>query len=76
MSIRWLFLLAMLPGVVGCIILFFSYLDERRADLELGAMQTTRALAQSIDKDLAGLMGRLQVLATSPYLLSGDFNAF
>lgn len=66
----------MLPGVVGCIILFFSYLDERRDDLELGAMQTTRALAQSIDKDLAGLMGRLQVLATSPYLLSGDFNAF
>ncbi|HZX32331.1 MAG TPA: ATP-binding protein [Rhodocyclaceae bacterium] len=76
MTVRWLFLLAMLPGVFGCGVLFFSYLDERRDDLEVGALHSTRALAQSIDKDLAGLIGQLQVLASSPHLRSGNFSAF
>jgi signal transduction histidine kinase/ActR/RegA family two-component response regulator len=52
-----------------------AYLQER-ADIERITVGEARALMQVVERDLAGAQGALTVLATSPYLTSGDLAAF
>lgn len=75
-GIGWLFALALLPGVLAASILFYDVYQSERAQLEQGALQTSRALSQAMEKDLAGILGKLQVLATAPSLQSGDLQTF
>ncbi len=52
-----------------------SYLDER-VDLERDTVEQARALMQVVDRDLASAQAAMTVLATSPYLASGDLAGF
>jgi len=75
-GIVWLFALALIPGIfAGGTLLFEIYQLERR-ELEVGALHTARALVQAVDRDLSGVRGKLQVLATSSSLEQGDMAGF
>jgi signal transduction histidine kinase len=75
-GIGWLFSVALVPGILAGSLLLYEVYQSERAQLEQGARQTSRALAQALDGELAGIQGQLQILATSPYLREGDFPAF
>lgn len=53
----------------------YSY-DRERAIIEQRTLETARALAQTVDRELASAKAALTVLATSPHLASGDLAAF
>lgn len=75
-SITWLFIVALIPGLAVGTVLFFAYQGDKREDLERGALQTIRVAANAIDKDMEGIASVLEVLASSPALLAGDFRSF
>jgi len=52
-----------------------SYIAAR-ANAERNTLATTRALMQAVDGELLSAQSSLRVLATSPYLQSGDLAAF
>jgi signal transduction histidine kinase/CheY-like chemotaxis protein len=76
LGIAWLFALALFPGVLAGTLLLYEVYQSEKAQLEQGTMQTARALSLAVDKDLAGIMGKLQILATSPSVQTGDLEAF
>jgi diguanylate cyclase (GGDEF)-like protein/PAS domain S-box-containing protein len=72
----WLFGLVLLPGLlIGCGFLV-TQLRQGEAQLERGALQTARALSQVFDGELAARAVRLETLALSPHLATGDLAAF
>lgn len=76
LGIGWLFSLALIPGILAGSILFHEIYQNERAQLDLGALQTARALSLVVDREMAGIKGKLQILATSPSLQAGDLRAF
>ncbi|MCR6629667.1 MAG: ATP-binding protein [Magnetospirillum sp.] len=76
---RHLLLLAvslLVPAVIACgVAVLFTYSYER-ARSEENLLRTTQALAESLDRQLDTIVGRLEVLATSPLLAQGDLHGF
>ncbi|MBY0430430.1 MAG: cache domain-containing protein, partial [Rhodospirillales bacterium] len=76
---RRLLLLAfslLVPAVIACgIAVLFTYSHERQRSEE-NLLRTAQALAESVDRELDSIVLRLQALATSPSLQSGDMQAF
>ena len=71
-----LFAIVLLPALaIGAIFAATLYL-ERERQLENGALQTARALAQVFDGVLANRQARLEVLAQSPLLAADDLAGF
>lgn len=66
----------LIPGILTGAMLFYSIYQTERAQLEQGALQTARALSLAVDRDLAGIRSKLQILATAPALQTGDFREF
>lgn len=75
-GIGWLFAAASIPGMLVGLVLFYETYQGERAQLEQGALQIARALSLAMEKDLAGIEGKLQILATSPSLHAGDLKTF
>ncbi len=75
-GIGWLFAAALIPGVLAGSILFYDLYQIQRSQLEQGALQTARALSMAVDNDLAGINGKLQILATTPSLQAGELQVF
>jgi signal transduction histidine kinase len=66
----------LLPAILACgVAVVFTYNHERQRS-EDNLLRTTQALAESLDRQLDALIGRLQVLATSPSLDRPDLRAF
>lgn len=76
LGVGWLFAAALVPGIVAGSILFHDSYQSQRAHLEQGALQTARALSLAIDRDLAGIRAKVDILAASPYLKNGDLETF
>lgn len=72
----WLLAGALIPGILAGSMLFYSIYRTERVQLEQGALQTARALSLAVDRDLAGIRSKLQILATAPALQTGDFRNF
>ena len=75
-SVGWLIAATLIPGVIAVAGLFYQVYRIQEAALEQGALQTARALMQAVDRDFGSEQGKLEVLALSPYLDSGDLKAF
>jgi signal transduction histidine kinase len=79
-SIRfWLGLLVVACTVPAMLVASYLITDSytaARASAERNTLATTRALMQAVDAELLGAQSGLRVLATSPYLQSGDLAAF
>ena len=61
--------------VVAGYLITHSYIAAR-ANAERNTLATTRALMQAVDGELLSAQSSLRVLATSPYLQSGELAAF
>lgn len=75
-GIGWLLALVLVPGIVAGSMLFYSIYQTERAQREQAALQTARALSLAIDRDLASIRSKSQILAVAPALQSGDFQKF
>jgi PAS domain S-box-containing protein len=75
-KLAWLVIFCVLPGVLGLLLLLFHYYQQERTQLEREMVQTARALASAVDRELAEAMAASQVLATSPFLAANDLAAF
>lgn len=73
---RWLFVFALVPGILIGALFFFAIYQNEKEHLQEGALQTARALAQVADRDLVGATSKLEVLATAPSLQAGDWISF
>ena len=62
-------------ALAAALLIGYSY-DRQRALIEDRTLDIARALAQTVDRELASAQAALSVLATSPYLASGDLAAF
>lgn len=76
LSVRWLFLIALLPGLMGGVLQFYWGYQDKRADLEERALHTARALSLVVDTELTGITRNLHLLATSRTLQDGNFEGF
>jgi diguanylate cyclase (GGDEF)-like protein/PAS domain S-box-containing protein len=75
-GIGWLFAAALVPGIVAASFLFYEIYRTERHQLEQGALQTARALSTGLERDLAAMRGKLEILATSSALQAGDLKTF
>lgn len=76
---RRLLLLAfslLIPAVIACGIAVAVALHYERQRSEVNLLQTSKALAVSLDRELDAVVRRLEALATSPSLQQGDLRAF
>ena len=76
LPIGGLFSLALLPGLIAAAVLLYGVYATERGQLEGTALQAARGLSLAVERDLAGMRGKLDILATSPQLQGGDFAAF
>jgi signal transduction histidine kinase len=67
---------SVLPAALAAALLIGYSYDRQRAIIEQRTLEIARALAQSVDRELATGRVALLVLARSPYLASGDLAAF
>jgi diguanylate cyclase (GGDEF)-like protein len=65
-----------LPGSLMSAYLIFDNYEAQREDLIHDAIATARAMASTLDRDLASVEAGLQVLAMSPLLLADDLEGF
>ncbi len=65
-----------IPAAVAAVLLIGYSYDRQRAIIEQRTLEVARALVQAVDRELARNQAALLVLATSPYLASGDLAAF
>ena len=75
-GIGWLFAAALVPGIVAASLLFYEIYRTERQQLEQGALQTARALSTGLERDLAAMRGKLEILATTSALQAGDLKTF
>ena len=75
-GIGWLFAAALVPGIVAASFLFYEIYRTERQQLEQGALQTARALSTGLERELAAMRGKLEILATSTALQAGDLRTF
>jgi signal transduction histidine kinase len=66
----------LIPGCLAVGLLIHGSYHRQRALLEQNMVQTARALALAVDREIASTRAALQTLATSPHLASGDLTAF
>jgi len=64
------------PAVIVATFIIFRSFTRERASFERDLVGTARALSQAVDAELKGDRSALLVLATSPYLASGDVARF
>ena len=64
------------PAVIVATFIIFRSFTRERASFERDLVGTARALSQAVDGELKGDRSALLVLATSPYLASGDLARF
>ena len=64
------------PAVIVATFTIFRSFTRERASFERDLVGTARALSQAVDAELKGDRSALLVLATSPYLKSGDLARF
>lgn len=76
LGIGWLFALALVPGILAASVLLYEVYRTERAQLVQAALQTSRGLSLALDRDIAGMKGKLEILATSPAIRADDFPAF
>jgi diguanylate cyclase (GGDEF)-like protein/PAS domain S-box-containing protein len=76
LSIARLFSAALVPGVFVASILFYEVYRSEREQLEQAALQTARALSLGLERDLAAMTGKLELLATSSAVVTGDLATF
>jgi len=67
---------SVLPAALAAALLISYSYDRQSKIIEQRTLETARALAQSVDRELATGRVALLVLARSPYLASGDLAAF
>lgn len=72
----WLMLACLLPGLLGSAAILYRSYHSERSQLEQNTLQTTRALMQTVDAELAKVKAVGMTLATSPYLVTKDFSGF
>lgn len=72
----WLVLACLLPGVIGATVLFIYEYREGHAQLQKDTLQTTRALAQTVDSYLLKVQAVAQTLSTSDALARRDLALF
>lgn len=72
----WLVVACLLPMAIGAGVLSQMRLQDGRAELQNNTLQTTRALVQTVDGQLARAELVAQALATSDALARDDFAAF
>ncbi len=75
-GIRWSFAAALIPGLLAGSILFYEIYKGRRDQLEVSALQTARALGQTIDAELAKAQTAAQTLSKSGHLAARNLPAF
>lgn len=76
---QWLAMLlaaCLVPAAVAVVALFLYSYQRERAGIERATLDVTRALTQTIDRELASAQGAMQALATSPNLDYADLHAF
>ena len=67
---------SVLPAALAAgILIVYSY-ERQRSMIERRTLETARAMAQAVDRELASGQAALRALATSPFLDSGDIAAF
>ena len=71
-----LVLASVVPAALASVLLIGYSYDRQRKDTEQRTLETTRALAQTVDRELLRGAAVLQVLSTSPFLASGDMAGF
>lgn len=71
-----LVLATLLPALVFSTWMLTRLAFDRRAQLEGSLLETSRALAVAVEKELERSMTMLQALTTSEYLDAGDFRRF
>ena len=64
------------PGLVFTGVLLSRYAASERAQSQAEAQSTAVRIADSLDREIGGLMAALRALATSPALARGDLAAF
>src|SRR5690348_6423420 len=73
-ALRLLVLATILPAWLAIIFFIIHSNEAQRVLLEQNAVGTARALMQVVDRELTGTRSALEVLATSPFLASGDLS--
>ncbi|MGX9961733.1 ATP-binding protein [Roseomonas sp. F4] len=66
----------LLPILIFVTILAYRFTEAQRSRLEDEALNTARAVALAVDRELAGLAATLNLLALSPQLRAGDVAGF
>ena len=74
--LAFLVLAAILPLLALTVFLTIRSYHSERDQIEQHTIETARALALAVDRELAGLQSALVVLSLSPELQSGNFHAF
>ena len=69
-------LTVLLPQVLLGSLIVWRYTSEQKASLELAANSIVRERAASLDRELEGVIGALQALATSPLIDQTDLDGF
>jgi PAS domain S-box-containing protein len=75
-TLIWLAAWCLLPGVMVGSSLILMDQQRRQTEAEQTTMTAARAMASTLERDLAATVAALQVLATEPSLKAGDFGAF
>ncbi len=74
--LAWLVFACVAPAwCVGGILVYHAYQDKQ-TQIEQHMLDTARALALTVDQQLANIETALQVLGTSPHMITGDMAAF
>ncbi|HEX8963892.1 MAG TPA: response regulator [Rhodocyclaceae bacterium] len=63
LKLRWLFMAAMLPGLVALVLSLARSYERERNYLDVHAMQAARALGQTLDREILGAQKTMQSLA-------------
>jgi signal transduction histidine kinase len=67
---------SVLPAALcACLLIAYAH-DRHRALIEDRTLDVARALAQAVDRELAGYQAAMLALATSPHIASGDLAGF
>ena len=66
----------LIPMVIFAVIAVVALDRQQRAAVERGAVETSRALSQAVDRELNGMLATLSTLATARSLERNDLTAF
>ncbi len=75
-DLRWLFVAALIPGLLAGAVLFHGIYQNEQQRAEEGALQTARALQQAIDAELIKAQALALALSRSDHLATKNLAAF